>query len=210
MRRSIWYTAGEERSRLDLDRPLRFKRNGSGKIVPTEEQHADCLTVMPIAPVRQVVGVALVPEQTAGQIARNGMALEPGLHELRHADRLDVNGQTFWISVELSAEETKYDPEKHSPDAFCFLTKARLNEGDAVTICPGTPDTSCGVIYKQAAWEMAQKSATPFRCPNCGFDPARATWAPPVERSSQSLDQLFQIAAQGNTRSHETKPTNAG
>ena len=121
----------------------------------------------------------------------------PGLHELRHADRLELRRETFWISTEFSAEETDYDPAKHPPDAFCFLTKARLSEGDPITICPGTPDTACGMVYKRAAWVMAQQSATAFGCPNCGFTPARAAWTPPVQRRAESWGQLFELAMPG-------------
>ena len=109
-----------------------------------------------------------------------------------------MHGETFWISVEYSAEESEYDPARHPPDAFCFLTKARLNKGDPIVICPGTPETSCGVIYRQAAWVLAQQSPSSFRCPNCGFAPAQATWAPPARKPAQPLDQLFQLAVGGS------------
>ncbi len=198
MRRSLWQAAGEELSKHSLDRRLFLKVNGSGGVTPTMEQQDDCVTLISVDSVRQVVAVVLVPRQAVEKVARNGIPLAPGLHELRHADRLDVHRETLWISAELSAEKTVYDPVKHPPDAFCFLTKARLNEGDSIAICSGTPETSCGVIYKEAAWDMAQESPTPFKCPNCGFDPVRAAWVPPVKRANQSLEQLFQLVAQGS------------
>jgi hypothetical protein len=204
MRCSFWHTSGEECSRSDLDRPLWLKSNRDGKIVSSDEQYADSLMIMPIEMVRQVgaVAVALVPGQVEGQVARNGIRLAQGLHELRHADRLEINRELCWISVEFSAEETVYDPAKHPPDAFGFLTKARLTKGDPIAICPGTPDIPCGAIYKHAAWVMAQQSPTPFRCPNCGFHPGQASWSPPpLKSATPSLDQLFQLAAASGQRS---------
>jgi hypothetical protein len=193
MKRVIWIVNGEERSSFDFDRPLSLVAHGNGRIVPGVEQATDSVTVLPVEPLRQVVGVALVPGQATDQVVCNGLPLVPGLHELRHADRLDVRHQTFWISTEFSAEETEYDPSAHPPEAFCFLTKARLAQGDPIAICPGTPDTPCGMIYKQAAWVMAQQSGAAFGCPNCGFSPARAAWAPPVQRRAESLDQLLEL-----------------
>ncbi len=194
----LWHPAGERLSKHDLDRRLSLQANGNGEVVATEEHRDGSVTLMPIDSVRQVVAVVFVPNQAGGKVARNRIRLAPGLHELRHADRLDVHHDTFWISVESSAEETEYDPEQHPSDAFCFLTKARLNRGDLITICPGTPETTCGLLYKQEAWVMAHQSPTPFGCPNCGFTPARAAWAPPARRSRQSLNRLFQLAVQAS------------
>lgn len=196
MKRLLWSITGAERSRCDLDRPLSFMTDENGRIMPSVEQDADSVMIMPVEPLRQVVGVVLVPGQAVDQVACNGISLAPGLHELHHTDRLEVDHKTFWISTEFSAEETEYDPSKHPPEAFCFLTKARLTKGDPIAICPGTPDTPCGMIYKHAAWVMAQQSGTAFGCPNCGYNPARAAWTPPVRRRAGSLDQLFERIVQ--------------
>ena len=48
------------------------------------------------------------------------------------------------------------------------------------------------MIYKQTAWEMATESNA-FKCPNCQFDPNEPTWAPPSDKPTTTLDDLFRI-----------------
>jgi predicted RNA-binding Zn-ribbon protein involved in translation (DUF1610 family) len=191
---SLWHAAGEGCSRLSLDRPLWLRSDGPGDVVPTAEPHDNSVLLLPIEPFSQAIAVVLVPMRVAGQIAHNGVPLAAGLKELRHADCLTLGGATFWVSAEFAAVAAEYDPARHPPEAFCFLTKARLQAGDPIVICPGSADGPCGMIYRQAAWQMAQESAA-FRCPNCGFAPSDASWAPPRPRSVGSLGELLELAA---------------
>lgn len=123
----------------------------------------------------------------------NGLPIAVGAHAVRHGDRIDVGDQTFWVSVDSHAEEVGYDPAIHGDDVFCFLTKARIVAGQMIKICPGTPGTSCGVIYKSDAWDMAFRSDTPMKCPNCGNSSERGRWQPPEQKTKRSLDGIFQL-----------------
>lgn len=162
--------------------------------MPSVVQNDAGVVVLPVEPHHRILGIVMVSEQAAGQIACNGIPLALGMHALRHADRFEIRLETYWISVEYSVEETEYDPSRYPPNSFCFLTKARLVAGDPIAICPGTPDIPCGMIYKLSVWKMTQQSGTTFRCPNCGHSPARAGWAPPEPRRWESLKSLMDLA----------------
>lgn len=197
MKHIVWRIDGAQPSRFLLTRRLTLNPNRAGYLDSETEPNDQTVTIVPIDPVRQVICVLLIPWRVAGRVTCNGIALLPGLHELRHADRLEWDHKVFWISTEFSAEETEYDPAKHPSDAFCFLTKARLAAGDPIVICPGTANTPCGMIFKHAAWAMAQQAGTALGCPNCGFNPARDGWTPPAEKPAGELDRLLELAARG-------------
>ena len=78
------------------------------------------------------------------------------------------------------------------------VTKKRLAANDAIAICPGTPGKSCGAIYSLAAWQLAQKSTRPFKCPGCGHSPTKATWQPSPPQPNKTLEKLFDIIAQAS------------
>jgi hypothetical protein len=118
---------------------------------------------------------------------------------MKHGDRLDVGAKTFWVSCERLPDQTEYVPETHGSDVFCFITKARLQENEPITICPGRSGVRCGMIYKRAAWDLALESST-FKCPNCQFDPHAATWEPPAETPTRSLSNLLRLLMQDSAR----------
>jgi hypothetical protein len=153
------------------------------------------LLVQAIDSVGQTVAIALVPDAPDAAISCNGLPLGPGLHALCHGDQLQVNETPFWISVEATHDEARYDPACHGPNMFCFITKARLSESDPIVICPGTPGNSCGVICTQRAWAMARESPKPLRCPNCGYDSRQRTWRPVWGKRRDPLGELFAIIA---------------
>lgn len=156
---------------------------------------ADLADDVVIHPLRGGSGaVAMLLNRGRRAVAVNGVPVPSGMRLLWHADRLDVSGRTFWISAATSVEQGAYDPALHGDDVFCFLTKARLTAGQQITICPGVPGASCGVIYKAEAWEMAMHSANPMKCPNCGFRPGAAEWQPSQPRTRNSIDGLLRLA----------------
>ena len=196
----LWHNVDGDPRRVDASAPL-WLVNGDGSCRPTNEAgegeaREGAVMIAPIRPLRQAVAAALVPDAAAGNISRDGIPLAAGLHELPHGARLDVAEATFWISSESAHEETEYQPERHGQDVFCFITKARLSAGDAITICPGMPAKSCGVIYKRAAWEMALQSPRPWRCPSCHYNPKQAQWQPPRQEPRKTLDDLMAIVSQ--------------
>lgn len=158
---------------------------------------------VPIVPVHDCPGVlaaVLVPDDLAGYVVINGSPIASGLAATRHADCVEIDGQKFWTSGESSPQETDYSPAKHSADVFCFLTKARLREGEPITICPGPPGRPCGMIYKRAAWQTVVTQSGRFRCPNCSFDPQAPRWTPPIPPPHPSLEDIFRMLSPENER----------
>ncbi len=148
--------------------------------------------VVPVRPGRGAVAALLVPESVA--VRRNGAPVPSGAHALLHADCLDVDGVRYWVAAAAEIAVSQYDPATHGEGLYCFFTKARLKDGEAIVVCPGRPGSECSVIYKQAAWEMAIKADVKFQCPRCGFDPAAGDWQPSLPKPSQ-LPKLFELAA---------------
>ena len=140
-----------------------------------------------------LIGVALVPVELHRRASFNGVPLRSGACGLRHADRLEVYGHSLWIAANSSVEPTAYDPAIHGEGLVCFLTKAPLQKGESVVLCPGAPGKPCSVIYKQESWEMAMQSTTRLRCTNCNFRPDEAPWRPPVDHPSKRIDDLLAI-----------------
>jgi hypothetical protein len=136
---------------------------------------------VPIEPVDGGLGVLLVPDGGA-PVAINGVAVPPGLHLLRHADRLDVAGRLHWVSQRCEVEHVEYDPAVHGDNVYCYLTKARLRPGQAIRICPGLAGSPCGALYTAEAWEMAMQSQPPMPCASCGYHRTKAEWSPPPAR----------------------------
>lgn len=148
--------------------------------------------LIPLTSASGAAAALLVPH-SAGAITRNGVPLPGGVHLVRHKDRLDYGGETYWVAVEHEVRVTLYEPDVHGADVYCFVTKARLRAGEEIVICPGKPGATCGVIYKKPAWDMAREANARFRCPRCGFDPGAGDWQPAPPRTS-TLDQLFILA----------------
>lgn len=151
-----------------------------------------------LAPVRGIgdlIAVAVVPLEPERFVLHNGLRVRAGIVPLEHGDRLDAQGATYWVSVGTTAVSTVYDPEQQGRDVYCVLTKARLSPGEPITICPGRPGSSCGTIYKQAAWE-AMAAQPKFRCLSCRCDPRQPEWRPPLEPTRRRLDDLIQRLTQ--------------
>jgi hypothetical protein len=142
-----------------------------------------------LAPALEAGAAALLLGDAALEARLNGRALAPGLHLMRPRDRLEVGGRTCWLGVELRADETVFDPERHGKDVFCCRTKARLQPGDAIAICPGSESKDCGAIYKLSAWQAGGP------CHVCRFDPKAPSWRPSAASARRSLDSLLQLAA---------------
>jgi len=154
-----------------------------------------------LIPVNSSSGAAaalLVPPRS-GSVARNGVPLPGGVHLVRHKDRIDYRGKSYWVAVEHDVRVVLYEPDVHGADVYCFVTKARLRAGEEIVICPGRPGADCGVIYRRPAWDMARESNTRFRCPRCGFDPGAGDWQPTLPRKS-NISQLLDLAQGYRTR----------
>lgn len=149
--------------------------------------------LIPSDAVRGTLGGLLVPQELARKVTRNGVPLAPGVHALRHADRLEYEGRAWWVAVGREVSAVPYDAVTHGEDVYCFITKARLQEGELIVVCPGPAGADCGAIYREAAWEMVQQSNARFRCPRCGFDPAAGDWQPTLPRRS-NVAQLLELA----------------
>lgn len=144
-------------------------------------------------PVAGAIGALLVGGGCGCHVALNGMILTAGVHALHHADHIEIDLRSFWISHEASVEEILYNPASHGDDVYCLLTKARFLPGHAIVICPGVSGNSCGAIFKAAAWQMAMQSG--IRCPRCGFQSGQRAWAPPEASRNygESVDELLTL-----------------
>jgi hypothetical protein len=163
---------------------------------PATTSRADTVLFSPVKPQGDVVAVALIPESLDRQVRHNRIPVASGMLPLRHADQIDVTDHTFWIAVSSEAERTEYSPSRHNADVYCFLTKARLKQGEPIAICPGIPTQSCGTIYKLSAWE-AMLTQPDFHCASCGFDPTGPAWKPPAPRRTKRLEEMLELVFQG-------------
>jgi hypothetical protein len=164
------------------------------KIAAVVTPPASYLTVIvqPIRSARGAIGVAIVPDWHVRPAALNGIPLRAGLHLLHESDCLEVGATRYFVSAEVTAEDTFYDPAVHGEDIYCALTKARLVAGQPITICPGTPSARCGVLYKAEAWDLAMRQSKPsMQCTNCGYSTSAAEWVPPARKTRKKLDELY-------------------
>lgn len=106
----------------------------------------------------------------------DGVAVADGLHVLRHGACVLYGESRYWLSSERAAEESTYDPAVDGGDVFCARTKLRLEPGDAIVRCPGTPSRSCDLLFRASTWDAA------LRCHQCGHDPSAPRWSPPLPR----------------------------
>jgi hypothetical protein len=146
------------------------------------------LTPIPAAEREAGACALLLIQDSARGAMRNGERIGPGLHLLRHADRIQLGAQDLWVSVQPEPEETTYDPASHGPDLFCPRLQLRLRPGDPVVICPGPPPRPCGLLYDARAWEAGVRCA-------CGFEPGAPPWHPPTTVTTRrTLDALVALA----------------
>jgi hypothetical protein len=162
------------------------------------ESAARAVVLRPVRGVAGVLGVLFVRPETSSQVTLNGIVVSEGLHVVNHGDCIGVGVHAFWVSAETNVEKAAYDPATHGDDVFCFLTKARIADGQAIKICPGVPGTACGAIYKAEAWDMATSADPPIRCANCGYLPGDGEWQPPEPKTRKRLDDLLRFANAGS------------
>ena len=189
----LWfYRDGGEISLLPFARPVEVSAKGELQANSRGEDpgHGNVLIVR-LDGKNGVCAAVLVPSKHGRPVRLNRVDLPPGMHLLSHKDRLDVGGITFWVSLRACAEQMAYDPEVHGEDCFCLRTKARLEPGEAIVICPGMPEMPCDMIFKASAWKAG------VRCHNCRFDPSAPAWKPAAPKEGRSvLDELFERAGQ--------------
>ncbi len=157
---------------------------------------ATAVTLQTVVPLDGVVAVAYVGQAMTTPVALNGVPLAAGgMYTLRQADRIDIATDSYWLSEDLSPLRAAYDPDQHGHDARCCMTKARLEQGQDIVICPGCVGVPCDVVYKAATWDAVLESNRDMKCPSCGYRPGQPQWCPPSPRQKrESLDELSQFA----------------
>lgn len=155
------------------------------------------------------LALLLVPDTFGPPLRVNSVLQQPGAHLLEFGSQIDFDGRTYWVSVDRAAERTVYDPARHGEDVFGHLTKARLNPGDEIVVCPGQAEQPCGLISLSVAWDAAVESSDTFRCSNCGFDPRAVQWRPvPLNETRDRVHELLEKAEAGVSQ-FATLATNA-
>lgn len=192
----VWHRGEDgQLAALVADHPIWFAHHAP---VPSEQPQENAVAVHAVSSPSGVIGAALVPDDLDSSAALNGVPLRAGLHVLRHTDRLDLNEHSVWFAAQSTCESTTYDPEVHGENVFCYLTKARLETGQAIVVCPAAPGKTCNAIYKQRSWELAMKSTTMRKCANCGYRPDDAEWKPSVPRPRKKIDELLHSLTDGH------------
>jgi hypothetical protein len=161
---------------------------------------ANAPMIAPLTTNRDAIAALVVPVSCANRVLVNKVSLTAGLYTIQDKDRLEFEQHAFYISAECVAEETVYNPTVHSHDIFCFMTKARLREGEEITICPGQAGSACGMMFKRAAWNALVEQQDGFRCPNCSFDPKAPAWEPHIPAPRRTLAHLIRSMHQGAAR----------
>ena len=192
MHTTCWFLAGHELQSVHLFDARWLEETGRLSHSAT----ADAPMIAPLHAGRDAIAAVLVPLSCVNCVSVNKLSLTAGLFALQDRDHLQFHNHSFWVSAACVAEETEYDAARHGPDVFCFMTKARLREGEAVTVCPGRPAAACGTIFKRAAWNAFVEQPGGFRCPNCSFDPHAPAWQPPLPVPRRSLAHLIQFMRQ--------------
>ncbi len=158
------------------------------------------LSIVPVHTHGDYVAAVFVPELPGRGAPRlNGRLLREGCHLVRAADHLRVRGEDrdeeLWFSLETRVEAAPYDPEIHGGDLFCFRTKARLEVGENIVICPGVCGAGhCGTFYRARAWQAD------LACQNCGFLEHEKPWTPPVKKDGLRLAGLLAMISLEATR----------
>lgn len=186
----VWYQNNSDGDFVPLDtaRPLWLSQSTP---IPSAQPTDYAVGIHPIAPRAHFIGVAIVPVELHASVAINGTPVGSGMHGLRHADRLDLNGHSVWIAASLSVEPTAYDPAVHGEPKHCFISKMPLVAGQAIVLCPGRPGVPCNVIYAQESWEMVMQTQTQLRCANCRFHPDDAEWRPIEHQPRKRINDVL-------------------
>ena len=185
---TYWYAERESAPvELQFAGPVAVSDSGHVSSTASDSPPAGAVVLMH-AESREAGAVLFVPDDFTGSAARSRLVLGAGMHLLAHGDSVEVGGATIWLSAEPRPQRSQYDSELHGSDVFCFRSKARLNAGEPIVICRGTPQRACDMIYKEAAWEIG------IPCHNCRFDPSQPSWRPPQLHERSSLDALFALA----------------
>jgi hypothetical protein len=197
----------EQPSRSETASPASGSESGSeGEGEAAQPPRGSAVLIQPIrAPVGDLGGSAAVlmvpsegletlpssslPANPEDRVRINGLPVGPGMHVLRHADRLELGSLLVWLSADARPETTTYDPQRDGETVFCARTKVRLAAGDEIVRCPSVPGVDCDLIYRASAWEAALK------CHGCGFDRSARPWSPPSARRSLSLEDVLAEAA---------------
>jgi hypothetical protein len=186
----FWQIEGGKAVSRRLDGPLELP------LADQPDDAAPCALLIPIKPHDEAIAALIVPDDFPSQIALGGVLLDAGLHAVTHAAQLDIDGASYWVSIELLPEDDQYDPDRHGAGQRCAVTRRPLEIDAPVTLCPGTATNPCTAIYKRAVWQKALADPKPFRCPFCKYVPGAPMWKPAVARRSDRLERLLQLIAQ--------------
>jgi hypothetical protein len=116
---------------------------------------------------------AIVHHAAAQSVSVNGRPLDAGIHQLGHADRLQLGPLTVWLAESRQAGVVVYDPAVHGAGQRCGRTKAPLHPSDRIVLCPG-----CRTIFSERAYGLMRP------CEYCPHDPNQGEWLPPVAADS--------------------------
>lgn len=194
----IWSSDGKELKSREVDGQIPLVVAG----LTDDCQTTGSPLLIPASGTLGVLAALIVPDGRAGTVAVNGVPLAGGMSIVQHTDRIEWSGRTVWVVAAARIEVVAYDPAVHGKDIRCFITKASLKSGEPSVRCPGH-DGRCGLMYRQAAWDMALETDQKFRCPQCGFDPNSGEWKPESPQQTEGLDDLMRLVSAHRTSSRQ-------
>jgi hypothetical protein len=185
----LWhYDAGAaaERRLVDIELDGKAFLSPAGVSRAADEEAAalaDHAVVMPAAVEGDYCAVMIVPEILSWKIRLNDAPAPAGLHVLKPRDKIEVSvTRHVWIG-DPRARVQVYDPDIHGKDVFCARTRARLQSGARIVVCP---TLRCGAIYTEKAYGLC------VPCHKCGSNPVKEEWRPVFdENACGSLDSLL-------------------
>ena len=179
---------------LDVSRTAHLYADRLPRVDDEAEPNGAPVTLQTVQHFDGVIAVAWVSQTAQRRVALNGTPVAAGMHTLHPQDQIDLDDTSYWVSDDRTPDRTTYDPAVHGTGVRCCMTKAPLREGQAIVVCPGTPETPCDAIYTEAAWDAVIESNKKMKCPRCGYRAGQPQWTPsPRTRRENLLDELCNI-----------------
>jgi hypothetical protein len=186
-----WENGAPQKSPLDGAAWLTAAGLATADAQRAAEPRAGVLLVPAMTAGKRAAVAAIVHDAAAETVSVNGRPLDAGIHQLGHADQLQLGSLKAWLAESRQADVVQYDPAIHGAAQRCGRTKAPLRPGDRIVLCPG-----CRTIFSERAYGLMRP------CEYCPYDPKQGEWLPPAATDNATglteLLALLGVARTGN------------